>query len=67
MEKMLTEKVTCNAEYMDFHMNFVNKLRELEENPEMKKQIRERAKDTIKNRFNINIVGDMWINLINNF
>jgi glycosyltransferase involved in cell wall biosynthesis len=67
IEKMMTEKVTCNAEYMDYHINFVNKIIEIENNPHYKIQIREKSKNTIKNRFNINIVGDMWVNLIKQF
>lgn len=67
MDRMLTEKVTCEAEYMSYHMNFVEKLIELEENVELKKEIRVKSKNTIKNRFSISIVGEMWENLINTF
>lgn len=67
MEKMMTERVTCDAEYMDISENFVNKINELEENQELKKTILEKAKDSIKNRFNISIIGKMWVELINEF
>ena len=67
MEKMTTERVTCEAQYMDVHMNYVNKLIDIEGNPNLKEEIRNNAKDTIKQRFNINTVGEMWLDLINKF
>jgi glycosyltransferase involved in cell wall biosynthesis len=67
MERMMAEKVTCEAEYMDYHKNFVDKLTELEDNPELKNAIREKSKNLIKNNFSIDVVGNMWLNLINEF
>jgi glycosyltransferase involved in cell wall biosynthesis len=67
MEKMLNEKVTCDAQYMNDHSEYVKKLIYLENNPEVKNDIRNRSKDLIKNNFNIEVVGNLWINLLNEF
>jgi glycosyltransferase involved in cell wall biosynthesis len=67
MEKMMTEKVTCEAQYMDYTGNVKDKLLEVEHTPGLKEEIRNRAKNTIKERFSISVVGKMWEDLINEF
>jgi hypothetical protein len=67
MEKMMTEKVTCEAQYMDYTGNVKDKLLEVEHTPGLKEEIRNRAKNTIKDRFSISVVGKMWEDLINEF
>jgi len=67
MEKMMTEKVTCDAHYMDYTGNVKDKLLEVEHTPGLKEEIRNRAKNTIKDRFSISVVGKMWEDLINEF
>lgn len=67
MEKMMTEKVTCDAQYMDFHFNIVDNIKALENNPELKQQIRDRSKNLIKENFSIEKVGKQWIELLENF
>jgi hypothetical protein len=67
IEKMTTERVTCNADYMNYTGNIKDKILEIESTPGLKNEIRNRAKDTIKNRFSISIVGQMWDNLLNQF
>lgn len=67
MEKMMTEKVTCNAEYMDYTENIKDKLIEIENTPGLKEEIRKKSINTIKERFSISIVGKMWEDLINQF
>ena len=67
MEKMMTEKVTCDAQYMDYTGNVKDKLLEVEHTPGLKEEIRNRAKNTIKDRFSISVVGKMWEDLINEF
>lgn len=67
MEKMLTETVTCNAEYMDRTDNIISKVLEIENTPGLKESIRNKAKNSIKNRFSISIVGQMWEDLLNSF
>lgn len=65
MEKMMTERVTCNAQYMDYTNNIIDKLLEIENTPGLKEEIRNKAKNTIKDRFSISIVGKMWEDLLN--
>ena len=67
MEKMMTEKVTCDAQYMDYTGNVKDKLLEIEHTPGLKEEIRNRAKNTIKDRFSISVVGKMWEDLLNEF
>ena len=67
MDKMMTEKVTCDAQYMDYHGNIVENLKYLESNPEIKNSIREKSKDLIKNNFSIEIIGKKWDDLLKNF
>jgi GR25 family glycosyltransferase involved in LPS biosynthesis/glycosyltransferase involved in cell wall biosynthesis len=67
LEKMLTEKVTCDAQYMNVYQNIVERLTYLEANPHLKDEIREKSKDLIQNNFSIKQIGERWINLINSF
>lgn len=67
MEKMMTERVTCDAHYMDYTGNIKDKIIEIENTPGLKEQIRNNAKNTIKDRFSITNVGHMWEDLINQF
>lgn len=67
MEKMLTEKVTCDAQYMDNIDIVKNKIIEIENTPGLKNNIRQKAKNTIKERFSIEKVGVMWEELLNSF
>lgn len=67
MEKMMTEKVTCDAQYMDFTANIVDKIKEIENTPNLKQEIREKSKNLIKEKFSINVVGEMWEELLNQF
>lgn len=67
MDRMMTERVTCDAQYMDYHTNIVDKLNYLESNPEIKNLIREKSKNLIKNNFSIEVVGKKWDNLLENF
>jgi glycosyltransferase involved in cell wall biosynthesis len=45
--------------------NIVKKIKFLEENPQIKEDIRRRGKDYILEKFNVNRIGEMWINFIN--
>jgi glycosyltransferase involved in cell wall biosynthesis len=65
MEKMLSEKVTCNAQYLNITSNVKDKILEIESTPGLKEEIRNKTKNTIKNRFSISIVGEMWVELVN--
>lgn len=67
MEKMMTEKVTCEAQYMDYTGNIKDKLLEIENTPGLKQEIRNKARNTIKDRFSISVIGKMWEDLIEQF
>jgi glycosyltransferase involved in cell wall biosynthesis len=45
--------------------NIVEKIKFLEENPEIKEDIRRRGKDYILSKFNVNKIGSMWVDFIN--
>jgi glycosyltransferase involved in cell wall biosynthesis len=45
--------------------NIVKKIKYLEENPEIREDLRSKGKDSIISRFNVNTVGKMWDDLIN--
>jgi glycosyltransferase involved in cell wall biosynthesis len=45
--------------------NIIYTINHLEQYPHIKEDIRRRGKDYILNKFNINVVGDMWVNFIN--
>ena len=44
--------------------NIVEKIKFLEENPQIKEEIRQKGKDYIISKFNVNTVGQMWDDLI---
>ncbi len=67
MEKMMTERVTCNAQYMDYTGIIKDKILEIENTPGLKDEIRNKSKNSIKDRFSISIVGEMWVDLLNEF
>jgi hypothetical protein len=52
---------------MDYTGNVKDKLLEVEHTPGLKEEIRNRAKNTIKDRFSISVVGKMWEELLNEF
>jgi glycosyltransferase involved in cell wall biosynthesis len=45
--------------------NIVEKINEIESNPELKLQLQTSASQYIVDKFNINVVGNMWVELIN--
>jgi glycosyltransferase involved in cell wall biosynthesis len=45
--------------------NIINTINYLEENPQIKENIRQHGRNYILSKFNINVVGDMWVNFIN--
>jgi hypothetical protein len=44
--------------------NIVNKINYLEENPQIKESIRNNGKNSIISRFNVNTIGQMWVEFI---
>jgi len=44
--------------------NIVEKIKYLEDNPQIKEDLRSKGKDSIISRFNVNTVGKMWVDLI---
>lgn len=46
--------------------NIINKINYLEQNPQIKEDVRQRGKDYIVNNFNTEKIGIMWVNFINN-
>ena len=44
--------------------NIVEKINFLEANPHVKNEIRQKGKEYIVSKFNVNTVGQMWDNLI---
>jgi hypothetical protein len=44
--------------------NIVSKIKELENNPQIKEEIRKKGKDYIISSFNVDKVGKMWVDLI---
>ncbi len=45
--------------------NIIEKIKFLEENPQIKESIRAKGKDYILEKFNVNKIGEMWVNFIN--
>ena len=45
--------------------NIVEKIKFLEENPQIKEDVRRRGKDYILDKFNVNKIGSMWVDFIN--
>ena len=66
VEKMQNEPLTKDLEgKFTITDNIVAKIKYLDENPQIKEDLRSRGKDSIISRFNVNTVGQMWIDLIN--
>jgi glycosyltransferase involved in cell wall biosynthesis len=66
VEKMQNEPLTKDLEgKFTITDNIVEKIKYLEENPQIKEDLRSKGKDSIMSRFNVNTVGQMWIDLIN--
>jgi glycosyltransferase involved in cell wall biosynthesis len=66
VEKMQNESLTKDLEgkFM-ITDNIVAKIKYLEENPQIKEELRKKGKESINSRFNVNTVGNMWSDLIN--
>jgi glycosyltransferase involved in cell wall biosynthesis len=66
VEKMQNEALSKDYEgKFKITDNIVEKIKYLEENPQIKEQIRNSGKDFIISKFNVNKIGSMWIELIN--
>ena len=66
VEKMQNESLSKDLEgKFTITDNIVAKIKYLEDNPQIKEDVRNRGKDFIISRFNVNTVGQMWIDLIN--
>ena len=44
--------------------NIIDKINYLEANPQIKEDVRQRGADYILNNFNVNKIGNMWVNFI---
>ena len=64
MEKMMTERVT-SAPYMSSIDNIVEKIKWIEENQELKEEIRTKGIPYILENFNINNIGPIWTDFLN--
>lgn len=66
VEKMQSEPLTKDLEgKFTITDNIVEKIKFLESNPQIKEDIRNRGKNHIISNFNVNKVGQMWVDLIN--
>lgn len=66
VEKMQNESLTKDLEgKFTITDNIVEKIKHLEENPQIKEELRKKGKESIISRFNVNTVGQMWDDLIN--
>jgi glycosyltransferase involved in cell wall biosynthesis len=66
VEKMQNEALTKDLEgKFTITDNIVEKIKYLEENPQIKEELRKKGKESINSRFNVNTVGQMWTDLIN--
>jgi len=66
VEKMQGEALTKDLDgKFTITDNIVEKIKFLEENPEIKEDIRRRGKDYILSKFNVNKIGSMWVDFIN--
>jgi glycosyltransferase involved in cell wall biosynthesis len=66
VEKMQNEALTKDLDgKFTITDNIVEKIKFLEENPEIKEDIRRRGKDYILSKFNVNKIGSMWVDFIN--
>ena len=65
-EKMQAESLSKDLEgKFQCTDNIIQKINYLEENPQIKEEIRQKGKDYILNRFNASTVGNMWVDFIN--
>jgi len=65
VEKMQNEPLTKDLEgKFTITDNIVEKINFLENNPQIKEDIRNRGKQSIISRFNVNTIGKMWTDLI---
>lgn len=66
VEKIQSEALTKDLDgKFTITDNIVNKIKFLEENPQIKEDIRKRGTDYIVDNFNVNKIGAMWIDFIN--
>ena len=66
VQKMQNEALTKDLDgKFTITDNIVAKIKYLEENPQIKEDLRSRGKDSIISRFNVNTIGQMWTDLIN--
>lgn len=66
VEKIQSEALTKDLDgKFTITQNIVEKIKYLEENPQIKEDIRARGKEYILNKFNVNKIGEMWVNFIN--
>jgi glycosyltransferase involved in cell wall biosynthesis len=66
VEEMQNESLTKDLEgKFTITDNIVEKIKYLEENPQIKEDLRNKGKNSIISRFNVNTVGQMWVDLIN--
>jgi hypothetical protein len=66
VEKMQNESLTKDLEgKFTITDNIVAKIKYLEENPQIKEELRKKGKESINSRFNVNTVGNMWTDIIN--
>lgn len=66
MEKMMSERVS-HAPYMDYTKNIVEKIKWIEDNIEIKEDIRSKGIPYIFENFNINKIGPNWVEFLNRF
>jgi glycosyltransferase involved in cell wall biosynthesis len=65
MKKMMEERVTL-APYMDYVDNIVEKINWIEENQELKEEMRSKGTSYILENFNIDKIGPMWVEFFKN-
>jgi hypothetical protein len=66
VQKMQSEALTKDLDgKFTITDNIVEKIKFLESNPQIKEDIRNRGKNHIISNFNVNKIGEMWIDLIN--
>jgi glycosyltransferase involved in cell wall biosynthesis len=65
-EEMQNESLSKDLEgKFTVTQNIINKINYLEANPQIKEDVRQRGADYILNNFNVNKIGNMWVNFIN--
>ena len=65
-EKMQKEALSKDLEgKFKITSNIVEKIKQLEANPSLKEKIRKEGKDYILNNFNVEKVGNMWVDFLN--